>query len=198
MQQAERTPRCRGVPRSEHRGAQILLALVIERHKRQQRQIALRVVVPVKKRELLRAMSRVIGRIEVDRDGPRTPMQPALMPLDDPQRERVAHLIQLGGSCRSQSGRSSAATPADDHRSDRGRAAASESDRCGNTVVVRMQSSRPILLMRSAACRESAPQSPAPGRWMVGGVYLGCGTQADLNSRLPISWPPPRVRDSND
>ena len=43
-------------------------------------QIAPAVVVAVEERELLRAVGRVIGRIEIDRDAPRAAMQPLLMP----------------------------------------------------------------------------------------------------------------------
>ena len=96
VQHAERAARRRRIARAQDRRAEILLGLVIEGHERQQRQVAPRVVVPIEERELLRAMRRVIGGIEVDRDAPRAAVQPALMPVDDPVRERVAHLIQLG------------------------------------------------------------------------------------------------------
>ncbi len=95
-QHADRAETRGGIAGTQDRGAQILRGLVIEGHKRQQRQIAPRVVVPIEERELLGAMRGVIGGIEIDRDAPRAAVQPALVPIHDPHREGVPHLIQLG------------------------------------------------------------------------------------------------------
>src|SRR3989454_11143932 len=67
-QDAARATRRSRIPWTEQRRTEILLALVIKGDERQQGQIAPRVIVPVEERELLRAVGRVVGRIEVDRD----------------------------------------------------------------------------------------------------------------------------------
>ena len=51
---------------------------------------------PVEEGELLGAVRRVVGRIQVDRDPPRPPVQPALMPLDDPHRQLASQLVEGG------------------------------------------------------------------------------------------------------
>ena len=51
---------------------------------------------PVEEGELLAAVRRVVGRIQVDRDPPRPPVQPVLMPLDDPHRQLARQLVESG------------------------------------------------------------------------------------------------------
>ena len=74
----------------QHRRAQIVEG------QKQQRQVAPAIVVPVEEGELLGAVRRVVGRIQVDRDPPRPPVQPALMPLDDPHRQLASQLVEGG------------------------------------------------------------------------------------------------------
>lgn len=83
-----------GVARPQQRGDEILPRGPIEGERGHQRQITPRVVEPIEERELLRAMRRVGGRIEVqgdDRGGP----------VPTPQRgdhrigERLAQPIQI-------------------------------------------------------------------------------------------------------
>ena len=87
------------VPRQ--RRAQILLGFAVEGHKREQRQVAPVVVVPVEQRVLLRPcvgsscpVRRVVRRVQIDRDAPRTPAQAAAMPLDDPRGQLVCHAVE--------------------------------------------------------------------------------------------------------
>lgn len=71
--------------RPEQRRAQALITLAIERHERQQGQVAPRVAVPIKEGQLLRAMCRVIGGIEVNGDQARATVEPSPMSLDHPR-----------------------------------------------------------------------------------------------------------------
>ncbi len=48
----------------------------------------------VEKGELLRAVGRVIGRVEIDRDAPSPPMQSLPMAVDDVRGEVAAHRIE--------------------------------------------------------------------------------------------------------
>ena len=154
---------------------------------------------PIKERELLRAMGRVIGRIEVDRDAPRAPVPPTLMSLDDPQGECVHHLIQLGAaSPRSRSARSSAATPARRPRSSRGRAVACAWDRPptgrrrwhqGNRTRSRTPVARrgPAASARRASRRGHPSGSPSGPRSDRGGRRpLSAESRRRPNSRGPI------------
>ena len=94
-QQPARPARGRRIARPQHRRAQVLLGFVVEGEKRQQRQITPTVVVSVEERELLRAMGRVIGRIEINRDLPSPAMEPPLMPLDHVGGEVASHRIEV-------------------------------------------------------------------------------------------------------
>jgi hypothetical protein len=93
-QRAPRPARRRRVAGTKDRGAQVLLDLVIEGHEGQQREIAPAVVVPVEEGELLRAVGRVIGRVEIDGDVPGPPMQSLPMAVDDVRGELAAHRIE--------------------------------------------------------------------------------------------------------
>src|SRR5713101_1595367 len=70
------------VARPEDRGAEVLLDLVVKGQKGQQREITPAIVVPIEEGELLRAMGRIIGRIEIDRDASDPPMEPLPMALN--------------------------------------------------------------------------------------------------------------------
>jgi hypothetical protein len=72
-----------------------LLDFVIKGQERQQRQVAPAVVVGVEERELLRAVSGVVGRVEIDRDLSGPPAQSSLMPRDHRRREFAPHRIQF-------------------------------------------------------------------------------------------------------
>jgi len=93
-QRAPGPARRRRVARPEDRRTQVLLDVVVEGEERQQRQIAPAVVVAVEEGELLRAVGRVIGRVEIDRDVPSPPMQPLSMAVDDVGGEFAAHRIE--------------------------------------------------------------------------------------------------------
>ena len=49
---------------------------------------------PVEERQLLLAVRRVVGRVEVDRDAAHPPAQPAAMPLDDRRRQLAPQPIE--------------------------------------------------------------------------------------------------------
>ena len=67
-------------------------------------------------------MRGLIGGIEIDGDAPRAPVQPALVPLDDAEGERVSHRIELGAAHAAiNSARPSGARPAPCRQSGRGR-----------------------------------------------------------------------------
>jgi hypothetical protein len=69
------------IARSQQGRAEILLGFVVNGEERQQRQIAAGIVL-VEEGELLRAVRRVIGRIEIDRDVSGPAMEPPLVALD--------------------------------------------------------------------------------------------------------------------
>ena len=93
-QRAPRPARRGRVAGAQDRGAQVLLDLVIEGHEGQQREIAPAVVMPVEEGELLRAVGRVIGGVEVDRDPPGAPMEPLPMAVDHGRGEFAAHRVE--------------------------------------------------------------------------------------------------------
>ena len=68
---------------------------MVEGEERQQRQIAPAVIVPVEEGELLRAVRRVIRRIEIDGDVPGPPVAAALMALDHARGQFASHPIQF-------------------------------------------------------------------------------------------------------
>ena len=97
-EQPARSARHPDVARSQDRGAEVLVGFVVEGQEGQQRQIAPAVIVAIEERELLRAMGRVIGGVQIDRNAARAPAEPLLMPLDHARRELVAHRIELLGA----------------------------------------------------------------------------------------------------
>ena len=52
----------------------------------------------MKERVLLRAVRPVVGRVQIDRDTPRPPVQAAPMPVDDAGRQLPAHPIEGGAA----------------------------------------------------------------------------------------------------
>jgi hypothetical protein len=68
-QQPPRAPRGGRVARPEDRRAEIMLGLVIEGQKGQQREITVAIVMPIEEGGLLRPVRRISGRVEIDRDG---------------------------------------------------------------------------------------------------------------------------------
>ncbi len=93
-QRAPRPARRRRIARPEDRRTQVLLGFVVEGEERQQWQIAPAVVVPVEEGELLRAVGRVVGGVEIDRDPPGSPMEPPLMALDHIGGQFATHRIE--------------------------------------------------------------------------------------------------------
>ena len=97
-QQADGPVRGHRLSGAQHRRAQILLHLAVEGQERQLRQVTPRAIVPVEERELLRAVRPVVGRVQVDRDTPRPPVQPLPMPLDDASRQLPSHPVEGGAT----------------------------------------------------------------------------------------------------
>ena len=103
-------------PGPQHRRAQILLSLAVEGQECEQRQITPAAIVPIEERELLGAVRLVVGRIQIDGDTPRPPVQATPMPLDDARRQLAPHPVERSPAPRrSRTARSSVATPADAH-----------------------------------------------------------------------------------
>jgi hypothetical protein len=84
----------RGVAGAQQRRTQILLRFVVEGEKREERQIAPGVVVPVKERQLLGAMRWIVRDVEVDRDAAGPPAQPLALLIDHGRRQLAADAIQ--------------------------------------------------------------------------------------------------------
>ena len=93
-QQADGPVRGHRLSGAQHRRAQILLHLAVEGQERQLRQVTPRAIVPVEERELLSAVRPVVGRVQIDRDTPRPPVQAAPMPLDDASRQLPSHPVE--------------------------------------------------------------------------------------------------------
>ena len=71
---------------------------------------------PIEERELLGAVRLVVGRIQIDGDTPRPPVQATPMPLDDARRQLAPHPVERSPAPRrSRTARSSVATPAGAH-----------------------------------------------------------------------------------
>ena len=115
-QQAEDPLGGHGLPGPQHRRAQILLSLAVEGQECEQRQITPAAIVPIEERELLGAVRLVVGRIQIDGDTPRPPVQATPMPLDDARRQLAPHPVERSPAPRrSRTARSSVATPAGAH-----------------------------------------------------------------------------------
>ena len=93
-QQAEGPLGGHGLPGPQHRRAQILLSLAVEGQECEQRQITPAAIVPIEERELLGAVRLVVGRIQIDGDTPRPPVQATPMPLDDARRQLAPHPVE--------------------------------------------------------------------------------------------------------
>jgi hypothetical protein len=85
----------RGVARPEHDARQVLNRLGVEGQGRDQRQIARRVVVAVEETELLLAVRRIVGRVQVERDPPGAAVEPAPMVRDHGPGQVLPHADQL-------------------------------------------------------------------------------------------------------
>ena len=68
---------------------------MVEGHEASHRQVAPGVVVPVEEGQLLRAVRRVIGRVQIDRQVFAAPPEAPAMPLDHTVGECLTHPIQL-------------------------------------------------------------------------------------------------------
>ncbi len=94
-QDAHRSHRAWCVPRTQYRGDQILLRLLVEGQKPHHRQVAVGVIVPIKKAQLLSAMRGIVGGIQIDGDQTRATVQPLTMPFDHRVGQCFGHAKQL-------------------------------------------------------------------------------------------------------
>src|SRR2546429_8684716 len=94
-QDAHCSCRAGGVPRTQHRGDQILLGLLVKSQEPHHRQVAVGVVMPIEKRQLLRAMCGIVSRIQIDGDQTGATLQSFTMSLDYRSEER-----RVGKECR--------------------------------------------------------------------------------------------------
>ena len=85
----------RRVAGPQHGGDGILLRLVAEGHRGDDRQIAPGVVVAIEEGQLLLAVGRIVGRIEVDRDARGPAFEPSAMVRDDGVGQPLPHREQL-------------------------------------------------------------------------------------------------------
>ena len=79
---------------TQYRCTQILLGLALEGQERQQRQVALTVVVAVEERQLPGSMCGVVGWVQVDGDPPHATPEPPSMAFDDARAQLTPHPIQ--------------------------------------------------------------------------------------------------------
>jgi hypothetical protein len=84
----------RCVPGATDCGAEILVRLAIEGEETEHRQVTPRVVEAIEETELLSAMGGIYGRIEIDRDAPRSTSQAMAIVLDDEIGQRGTHAIE--------------------------------------------------------------------------------------------------------
>ena len=177
-------PRGRGVARPQHRGHRELLGLVVEGHRRHDRQVAPRVVVAVEERELLLAVGRVVGGVQVDRDAGRPALEPPPLGLDHRVGQHVRHVAQRRPRPpRSRTATGSAARPAPAPRSDRGRPAACGSHRrpagrrrCSRRSHrrARRRAAAPIPASDAGPCPAAARRpGTRPGAWSAATGYRG-------------------------
>jgi hypothetical protein len=82
-QDADGSEPCRCIARTEYRGEEMLFRLVVEGQEPQDGQVAPRVVVAIEQGQLLIAVGRVVGRIQVDGDASGFAAEPLAMSLDD-------------------------------------------------------------------------------------------------------------------
>ena len=97
-QQAEGPVGGHCLPGPQHRRAQILLRLAVEAQKPQHRQITPAAIVPVEERELLGPVRQVVGRVQIDGDAPRPPLQATPMTFDDARRQLAPHPVEHGAA----------------------------------------------------------------------------------------------------
>ena len=83
------------VARPKHRAQKVLLRLVVERHRPDQRQVAVGVVVAVEEAQLLLAVGRIVRGVEVERDEPTAPSETTPVALDYRIGQRVGHAVQV-------------------------------------------------------------------------------------------------------
>ena len=94
-QDPERADPGTGIAGAQHVRKQILIRLLVERQEPGHRQVAPGVVVTVEEGQLLGAVGRVIGRIQIDRDPLGLALQPSAMALDHGLGERDPHPVQI-------------------------------------------------------------------------------------------------------
>ena len=84
-----------GIAGPQHRREQVLLLLVVEAHKSHHRQIAPAIVMAIEEAELLRAMGRIVGRVQIEGNEPGPAMQPAAMTFDHALGQCLAQAVKL-------------------------------------------------------------------------------------------------------
>src|ERR1039457_1847754 len=87
--------RSRGIAGAQYIGEQVLLGLLVEGQEPSHRQVAPGVVVAVEEGELLRAMSRIVRRVQVNRDPLDLALQAPAMSLDHSVGEGNTHPVQI-------------------------------------------------------------------------------------------------------
>src|SRR5271166_2809072 len=94
-QNPHRTGCRRHVAGAQHGGAQIRFRLVIKADETHYRQVAPAVVMSVEKRQLLRPLGGIVGRIQIEGDAAHTTAQPLGMALDHAGRQRLTQTIEF-------------------------------------------------------------------------------------------------------
>src|SRR5271157_617775 len=94
-QNPHRARRRRHVAGAQYGGTQILFRLVIEADETHHRQVAPGVVMAVEKRQLLRPVRGIVGRVQIQSDAARTTAQALGMTLDHAGRQRFAQTIKF-------------------------------------------------------------------------------------------------------
>src|SRR5271157_4300447 len=94
-QNPHRTGCRRHVAGAQHGGAQIRFRLVIKADETHYRQVAPAVVMSVEKRQLLRPLGGIVGRIQIEGDAAHTTAQALGMALDHAGRQRFAQTIEF-------------------------------------------------------------------------------------------------------
>ena len=94
-QDPNRARRPGGISRTQHGRHQILLRLLVKAQKTYHRQIAVSVIVAIEEGQLLGAVGRIVGRIQIDRDTSGSAPQTTAMPFDHAVGQRFAHAKQL-------------------------------------------------------------------------------------------------------
>ena len=99
-QDAQHSQAVRGIAGPQKGGEEILLGLVIKAQEPEEGQLAPGVIVPVKEAQLLGAVRRVDGGVEVDGHLPALAAEAEPMSVDDGRDQSLAHAVQIAGTDR--------------------------------------------------------------------------------------------------